>query len=254
MSAKSYEEMQVEKSQKLAMYRQKMMLIAFIAEKPVTKRSSHETRQMEDALIVIRENYQEFFELTTEFEFGAILFEARDGVTDDINKNEWFSHLGSLLMESRLRPPRFPNPVLPHDLEKIMIEIYHAQIEISGVLEEIEPVYAKWKEYRKRTESMWSAICNFDDQWKATATFEHLVSQEVSNFMKKMGEYVAAYKIRFTMLEKSHEVASRLITLQQGTPIEAHRRTEGQATRAYTPSAPSGPTAFKSGVRGFGKR
>jgi len=250
----SYEDIRKEKEKKLEAYRRKLGLIAFLNEKPATKRAVHEQRQLDELLGEIRENYEEFFTLCTENEFGAIIFDIEDGA-EGTNKGvnaEWFQHLRRTLEDPLMKPPKFPNPMDGLSLERLVIQVYHAQVVISAQLEEIEPVFSKWQQFEKRTQQLWKAICGFDKEWQAESLYQHMLPQHVSTYMKSMSEYVSAYKIRFDMLDRTQAVLSRLITLYQGTPIEPTTRRSEVRQPEQVQEHRDKPTGF--GGKRFGGR
>jgi hypothetical protein len=250
----SYQELKVEKAQKLKEYKQSLHLIVQLGLLSEKQRSSVQQNQYLNALEHLRENIEEFYRLMTEHEFQSIMFWEHD--------SEIYGWLDKTLNDDTCKPPRFPEKFTPADLERLIVRVYQAQTTISGVLEEIEPAYKRWLEYEDRCRKIWKAISTIDKEWQAEALFHTVVPPQVWIRIRRISEYVASLKSRMESLNNSQNVLSRLITLFQLTPATPMAREatlgNGQSfdrtPEVSRPPAESGTSSRFGGGRSFGRR
>lgn len=234
----SYEEIQEDKATKRRDCQHHVGVYAFLQAIPDKQLTSNQRRQMDEAREVVRENYEEFFELMLESEFGEINFEF--ACQDEQGKKDSLDSLGATLMDERSRCPIIPTELSLDHAGVLLIKINRAETMIRGQYEQIEPAYRKWQDFEKRAMSIMKGICMLEKEWQAESVYQILVPADIYKRIRRMGEYVGQYKHRIETLHNAYEMVSRMITVYtagQTSDYIPPRGTDAPETPSYRQAA-----------------
>ena len=197
-------------------------------------------RQYEDARDYVRENFERGSRVMAENLFSEMQMDFDE---DAPGQYHW---LAQIMNDDNLRSPKFPAIFTPAVVQELIVKIYGAQTTIASTLEEIEPAHRKWMDYENRIKLLYKAACGLDKEWQTDALFQTGYPEEIYQLVRRLGEYVYAFKIRLDQLNRAYEAVSRIVTVMEMNPTEMMVRKE-------VDERPTKSEEFR-GKRGFGKR
>lgn len=214
-----------------------MHFVGDISEK---SRTPTQQRQYDEARDFVMDNFDRGAMMMSDNLFG----EMRLQFDTDAPGN--FSWLAEQLNDDKLRPPKFPEVFSPPIVNELIVKIYGAQTTIAATLEEIEPAHRKWLDFENRIKLLYKAACGLDKEWQTDALFQTAYPEAMYQMVRRLGEYVGAFKLRLDQLMRAYDALSRIITVMEMNPTEMMVRKEPE-------ERPVQSHGF-SGRRGFGKR
>lgn len=213
-----------------------MHFIGDISEK---SRTPPQQRQFEESKQFVLDNFDRGARIMGDNLFGEMQLDFDEQAPGQ------FTWLANLLHDEKLKSPKFPDVFTPDVVQELIVTIYGAQTTIASTLEEIEPAYRKWLDYESRVKLLYKAACGLDKEWQTDALFQTAYSEDIFRLVRRLGEFVATFKLRLEQLTRAYEALSRIITVMEMNPTEAlvRKQPEERPPQSY---------GF-SGRRGFGK-
>ena len=197
-------------------------------------------RQFDEARGYVHEHFERGTVVMAETLFGEMQLDFDEDAPGQ------FHWLAELMHDDTLRPPKFPSVFTPLVVQELIVKIYSAQTTVASTLEEIDPAYRKWLDYENRIKLIYKASCGLDKEWQTEALFQTGYPERMYQLVRRLGEYVLAFKIRLDQLTRAYEAISRIITVMEMNPTE-------MLTRTGVEERPARAEGF-GGKRGFGQK
>jgi hypothetical protein len=184
---------------------------------PISKRTVIQDAQFAKQSALIQERLQDFFLDLNEDEFTHLR-------TADFQE---VSSMGVALSDIEGKFPKLRINLDVETIQKAIVVLYEIHSTAQGVLEQAEPMLAKWDDIVTRARSIAKGLSFAGNEWEAEALFNMVMPSDILAMRRNLRQHADTAKIRCTTYKDAYDKLSRFITTMQTEPESMNRPVSG---------------------------